>query len=75
MSLSPTVRLRCLVASDSPAFELIGRRFPYRMTANNIEAVVSQRVQSLRQMFQDRTASPYDVDIDGNTLLHVGSPR
>lgn len=74
LSLSPTMRLRSLVPSESPAFALIGERFPWEMSANDIETVVNQRVQSLRQIFQDRKASPYDVDVYGNTLLHVGDP-
>lgn len=86
LSLSPTMRLRCLVAYDSPAFALISEPFweepswePWEkpvgeMSANDIEAVVNQRVQSLRQMFQERKASPYDMNIHGQTLLHVGTP-
>ena len=72
MSLSPTMKLRCLVAHDSPGFALIREPLPWEMSVNDIETVVSQRVQNLRQMFQDRKASPYDVDLAGNTLIHVG---
>ncbi|KAF6236198.1 hypothetical protein HO173_005827 [Letharia columbiana] len=57
MSLSPTMSLTNLVSSDSPAFALIRDPIPRGMSANDIEAVVNQRVQSLRQVFQDRKAS------------------
>lgn len=75
LSLSPTMSLTNLVSSDSPAFALIRDPILKGMPANDIEAAVNQRVQSLRQLFQDRKASPYDVDVHGNTLLHVGNPR
>ena len=77
-ALSPNLQLRCLVAYDSRAFALIREDFPGDvpgdMTLDDMKIVASQRVQILRQMFQDGKASPYDVDIDGNTLLHVSDP-
>ena len=71
IALSPNLQLRCLVPYDSPAIALITEPFPDNETFDNIKIVASQRVQRLRQMFQDGKASPYDVDIHGNTLLHV----
>ena len=73
-ALSPNLQFRCLVSYDSPAFGLMGKPFPDDMTFDDMKTVASQRVQILRQMFQDGKASPYDVDIDGNTLLHVSNP-
>lgn len=73
-SLSPNMTFRCLVADDSPAFALMRDPWTWNKSVNDIETVVNQRVQSLRQMFQDRKASPYDIDMYGNTLLHVGNP-
>ena len=72
-SLSPNITFRCLVAEDSPAFALMRHPWPQYISSNDIEAVVYQRVHSLRQMFQDCKASPYDIDIYGNTLLHVSN--
>lgn len=72
-SLSPIMNIRCLVANDSPGVALISEPFPRQMSASDIDTVVSQRVQSLRQLFQDGKASPYDVCINGDTLLHVGN--
>ena len=74
IALSPNLQLRCLVPDDCPAFVLIRERFPDDMSFDDIKTVASQRVQILRQMFQDGKASPYDVDIHGNTLLHVSDP-
>ena len=71
IALSPNLQLRCLVPTDSQAFALVREPFPQRMTFDDMKIGASQRVQILRQMFQDGKASPYDVDIDGNTLLHV----
>ena len=73
-ALSQNLRLKCLVPYDSPAFALIKQPFPNDMTFDDLKIVASQRVQILRQMFQDGKASPYDVDIDGDTLLHVSDP-
>ena len=73
-ALSPNLQLRCLVPYDSPAFALMGEQYPESMTFDDIKIVASQRVQRLRNMFQDGKASPYDVDIGGNTLLHVSDP-
>ena len=74
VALSPNLQLRCLVPSDSPAFALVMEWFPRDITLDNLMIVASQRVQTLRQMFQDGKASPYDVEINGNTLLHVSDP-
>ena len=73
-ALSPNVQLKCLVPYDSPAFALIKEPYPDDMTFDDIKIVASQRVQILRQMFQDGKASPYDVTIDGDTLIHVSDP-
>ncbi len=66
-SISPSLSVRAVVPSDSPAFaaadEMVHR---YRQT-DFVESFVS-KIQSI---FQSRAASPYDVDEDGNTLLHV----
>ena len=74
IALSPTLQLRCLVPFDSPAFTLVRDPFPRGMTFDDKEIVANQRLQILRQMFQDGKASPYDVDVNGNTLLHVSDP-
>ena len=75
-ALSPKLQSRCLVSDDSPAFVLASEAFhiPRNVSFEYMKMVVSQRVQILRQMFQDGKASPYDVDIHGNTLLQVSNP-
>ena len=87
-ALSPNLQLRRLVPYDSPAFALLqelsparmtfdehqGKLSPERMTFDDIKFLASQQVQTLRQMFQDGKASPYDVTINGYTLLHVSDP-
>lgn len=74
-SLSPNMTFRCLVADDSPAFALMRHPWSWNISVNDIETLVNQQVRSLRQMFQDHKASPYDIDLCGNTLLHVSNPK
>lgn len=74
MSLSPSLSFRGLVASDSPAFSLMNgfRQFDSELSVDEWVAHVEEQLQVLRQIFDERRASPYDIDIRGNTLIHVG---
>ena len=74
IALSPNLQLRRVVPFSSPAFTLIYEPFPYDMTFDDIRIAASQRMQILRQMFQDGKATPYDVDTHGNTLIQVSNP-
>ena len=72
MSLSPSLNFRGVVASDSPAFSLINNLRPsIKLSADGWVSHVEERLQDLRRIFDERRASPYDIDIDGNTLIHV----
>ncbi|KAM0804469.1 hypothetical protein BDR22DRAFT_960096 [Usnea florida] len=70
IALSPNLQLRCVVPYNSPAFTLMREPYPDDMTFDDTKIAASQRMQILRQMFQEGRASPYDVCMDGNTLLH-----
>ena len=81
MSLSPSLSFRGVVASDSPAFLLINNLRTYFGSSANFESSadewvshVEEKMRDLRQIFDERRASPYDVDIHGNTLIHVSRP-
>ena len=65
-SFTPSLDFRNVVAHDSPGFALINK-IEYGDHARRIE----KYIHDLRQLFQERRASPYDVDVDSNTLLHV----
>ena len=76
-SISPNLAVRPVVPRSSRIFKL------FRHSPDNLpkELVKSRDLQStlewticqLVRLFEDKDASPYDVDEDGNTLLHVSS--
>ena len=75
MSISPSLSFRGLVASDSPAFSLIDNlRQSDELSADGSVSHVEEQLQGLRRIFDERRASPYDIDIHGNTLIHVSRP-
>lgn len=81
MSISPSLSFRGLVASDSPAFSLINKIRPRRLelllhefSADEWASRVEERLQDLPRIFDEGRASPYDIDIHGNTLIHVRYP-
>ena len=59
-----------MVPSNSPAFAAVDDlylRSSRQETLENLNFVLHQ----LQRIFKSRTALLYDVDLDGNTLLHV----
>ena len=75
MSLSPSLSFRGVVASDSPAFSLINNlRQCVEFSADEWVSHVEGQLQELRRIFDEGRASPYDIDIHGNTLIHVSCP-
>ena len=80
-SISPDVSFSPVVPSDSPAFTLLRRSFPNftllrrsspdRSTAIDLHQHFEKQVRQLELLFRDGKASPYDLDQDGNTILHV----
>ena len=65
-SFTPSLIFRNVVTHDSPAFAIINKA-EYGYFKYSIE----EQIHDLRQVFQERRASPYDIDVYGNTLLHV----
>ena len=87
MSISPVLRCAHIVPRESLLFELVSHPgvYSYRLPASaygrsstmnisDLESTLDTRVHGLARLFRDGKASPYDVDIEGNTLLHVGLP-
>lgn len=76
LSISPNLRCARLVSRDSPAFKLVddlSQKF-YVLTPEDmggLEALVDISIHGLALLFRDGKASPYDVDPEGGTLLHV----
>ena len=79
-SISPV--LQCAyVVHNKAAFNLINLDCPYthreRMTygyhreLRHLEASLDSRIQKLQRLFETGKASPCDVDLEGNTFLHV----
>ena len=76
LSISPNLRCARLVSCDSPALKLINHlcwEFMVLSQKNmgKLEALMDISVHGLALLFRDGKASPYDVDLDGRTLLHV----
>ena len=78
-SISPGLRCAHVVPTNNPAFELVGRLkevfWPYtwrKIDIGEVELSLKTAIQDLARLFHDGKASPYDVDLQGNTLLHVG---
>lgn len=69
-SISPSMSVSAVVPSNSPAFAAVDKLrtlFPRPDMLESRELLLF-KIQSI---FQSRAASPYDVDENGNTLLHV----
>lgn len=72
-SISPTISFSALVPSDSPVFRLLDFNFSRKTSVQDISSWFDLRIDQILHLFETRAASPYDVDQDGNTMLHVSS--
>lgn len=70
-SISPTLAFSPTVPFNAPAFEVIDFRFPESYSAFDVEAACQFAKQELSRLYRDGKASPYDLDEEGNTILHV----
>lgn len=83
--LSVSIALRCahVVPDNNPAFRLVdrglwkeshypryGRQRPLKSIIQ-FEALLDVNIRKIERLFRAGKASPYDVSLDGNTLLHV----
>ena len=77
-SINPCLNLRTLVPKSSPAFQLlddltfsgfIKSRSPSQ--AKEVCLDIESALQQLYELFQDKVASPTDIDEDGRTLVTV----
>ena len=75
-SFNPGLQCARVVPANNPAFELVHRlrEFWLKIPAidtSEVEFALETSIQELARLFRDGKASPYDVDLQGNTLLHV----
>lgn len=78
LSIGPNLRCAHVVPYDSPAFRLIQsierRTLSFDLILRHIwqlDTLLESSIYQLQHLFRAGKASPYDVDLDGNTLLHV----
>ncbi|MCJ1262511.1 hypothetical protein MMC22_002381 [Lobaria immixta] len=67
-SISPTLTFSPVVPSSSAVFSVFD--FGHWDSVTDTQQRLKAFVKKLRQLFQDGKASPFDVDEDGNSLLH-----
>ena len=72
-SISPVLRGARVVSRDNPAFELVitVSQKIWKINKIDLEALLDTSIHELVCLFHYGEASPYDVDLEGNTLLHV----
>lgn len=68
-SFTPSLNLRNVVAQDSPAFVIVSKT-----EFEDPDRRFESQIHDLRKLFEERRASPYDIDANGNTLVHVSKP-
>ena len=70
--ISPQLQCARTVASDHAAFRLLHWRADCNFdNASEFHTLLQHKLSTLRGLFQSGQASPYDVDRNGRTLLHV----
>ncbi|MCJ1467990.1 hypothetical protein MMC07_006616 [Pseudocyphellaria aurata] len=69
-SISPTMSFSALVPSDSPVFRLLDFTFSSKTSVQDMSRCFDLRIHQIVHLYETRAASPYDVDQDGNTMLH-----
>ena len=76
LSISHHLRCAHVISRDSPAFQLVDltnqvKNLSITSSKVDLDALLNRRIQELEFLFRAGKASPYDVDLQGNTLLHV----
>lgn len=74
LSISPVFRCTRVVPLDNLAFQFLGVRIDENLrlrSTSELETFLDFIIDELELSFRSGKASPYDVDLEGNTLLHV----
>lgn len=74
-SISPQLNFRALVPNESPAFKLLAKENLSNLINGSRPESLSEyfenTLQSLYQLFENKKASPMDINASGETLLSV----
>ena len=73
-SISSKLHCSRLVSYDSKAFWLVllyEDEVPRMSTFEDWEGFLNRRTREIERLFRLGEATPHDVDLEGNTLLHV----
>ena len=74
-SISPVLSFNIVVPSDTGPFKILGFCFNNgTFSAADMRATFEFKIRELVQLYQDRKASPGDIDENGNTIMHVSLP-
>ena len=81
LSISTALRCAHVVPNNNPAFRLVDRglwkkhprggRQLLSKSITEFEALLDVNIRKIERLFRAGKASPYDVSLYGNTLLHV----
>lgn len=73
LAISPTLSFCPIVPTTAENFELFAHnvKHSFLVTNDELHEDFDMPVQRLQRLYSERKASPYDVDQDGNTVLHV----
>lgn len=77
-SISPKLHCSRLVSRECKAFGLVNlyrRDVPHASTFGDWEGFLDQITRKIERLFRLGEATPYDVDLEGNTFLHVRSQQ
>lgn len=71
--ISLSLSFRAVVSSDSPAFAALDGIGHFRSfkSRQGLSDALDFLLPQLQSIFRSRAVSPYDVDVEGNTILHV----
>jgi hypothetical protein len=70
LSISPLLTVRGFVRNDSPVFALFDH-YAVPWSECNLAEYMDYASARMLQLFADGAGSPYDVNEDGQTILHV----
>ncbi|KAI9726270.1 MAG: hypothetical protein M1835_003774, partial [Candelina submexicana] len=69
-SIGPMLAFSRFVPSDAGAFKLPSVHYHHEISAAEMQEAFCVRKQKLLHLFQQRKASPRDIDENGDTIMH-----
>ncbi|KAI9703670.1 MAG: hypothetical protein M1836_007440 [Candelina mexicana] len=70
-SISPTLAFNHVVPSNAGAFKLLKFPFKFEISAAGMQKALDVRKQKLLHLYQERKASPRDINENGDTVMHL----